>query len=395
MLRILAWKGDLVPRLRCSVVTEFMIRNLGLEICADTIIGNAMVRGVSGGQKKRVTTGAPPFLFVGCASLPPGCLHTIVWPFHHAASMHGSAPSGACPALLSQLCPGCQSHHVAHWSICACSMHGLWRCCRSQLDHSCSRVLVVHAHAHFPGEMIVGPQRVLFMDEISTGLDSSTTFEIVRYLRNATHALRYTTAVALLQPAPEVYDLFDDVLLLAEGAAPFLPCCYPQPTLCYVAPPTLCLPAVHRVGPAPCQHEPHSPCNTDLACYDKGINRFAASFGRLAQVCAQKWLLPKRVTRGILPGQGTWCTTARASRCWTSSSRWASAAPSARASQTSCRRCRPGMHVPVALALAALCSCMSVRVHADACAWCMRIAAVCLLSGVHAEVAATHARLPR
>ena len=41
-----------------SVVTEFMIKNLGLEICADTIIGNAMKRGVSGGQKKRVTTGA-------------------------------------------------------------------------------------------------------------------------------------------------------------------------------------------------------------------------------------------------------------------------------------------------------------------------------------------------
>ena len=63
----------------------------------------------------------------------------------------------------------------------------------------------------------MGPKRVLFMDEISTGLDSSTTFEIVKYLADATHALRYTSAVALLQPAPEVYDLFDDVLLLAEG----------------------------------------------------------------------------------------------------------------------------------------------------------------------------------
>ena len=33
------------------------------------------------------------------------------------------------------------------------------------------------------GEMIVGPKRVLFLDEISTGLDSSTTFDIVKYLR--------------------------------------------------------------------------------------------------------------------------------------------------------------------------------------------------------------------
>ena len=44
-------------RLACSVTTEFIIKTLGLEICADTVIGNAMKRGVSGGQKKRVTTG--------------------------------------------------------------------------------------------------------------------------------------------------------------------------------------------------------------------------------------------------------------------------------------------------------------------------------------------------
>jgi ABC-type multidrug transport system ATPase subunit len=28
--------------------------------------------------------------------------------------------------------------------------------------------------------MLVGPTKVLFMDEISTGLDSSTTFQIVK-----------------------------------------------------------------------------------------------------------------------------------------------------------------------------------------------------------------------
>lgn len=64
---------------------------------------------------------------------------------------------------------------------------------------------------------MVGAKQVQFMDEISTGLDSSTTYSIVKFLRDQAHALNYTTLISLLQPAPESYDLFDDVLLLSEG----------------------------------------------------------------------------------------------------------------------------------------------------------------------------------
>ena len=40
------------------------------------------------------------------------------------------------------------------------------------------------------GEMVVGPKNTLFLDEISTGLDSSTTFLIVRCIRNFAHTLQ-------------------------------------------------------------------------------------------------------------------------------------------------------------------------------------------------------------
>lgn len=69
----------------------------------------------------------------------------------------------------------------------------------------------------FAGELLIGPARVLFMDEISTGLDSSTTYQIIKYLQHSTHALDGTTLISLLQPTPETYELFDDIILICEG----------------------------------------------------------------------------------------------------------------------------------------------------------------------------------
>ncbi|KAG6547995.1 hypothetical protein Mapa_010429 [Marchantia paleacea] len=106
-----------------ELITDYTLKLLGLDICADTMVGDDMRRGISGGQKKRVTT----------------------------------------------------------------------------------------------GEMIVGPMKTLFMDEISTGLDSSTTYQIVKCLKDICHVLENTILISLLQPAPETYNLFDDVILLSEG----------------------------------------------------------------------------------------------------------------------------------------------------------------------------------
>ncbi|KAL7597678.1 hypothetical protein Lser_V15G25189 [Lactuca serriola] len=106
-----------------SIVTDYTLKILGLDMCADTMVGDNMIRGISGGQRKRVTT----------------------------------------------------------------------------------------------GEMIVGPSKVLLMDEISTGLDSSTTFQIVNSLKQYVQILEGTAIISLLQPAPETYNLFDDIVVLSDG----------------------------------------------------------------------------------------------------------------------------------------------------------------------------------
>lgn len=107
----------------CNVVVDYILKILGLDVCADAMVGNQMIRGISGGEMKRLTT----------------------------------------------------------------------------------------------GEMLVGPAGALFMDEISTGLDSSTTFQIVNSLCQYIHILNGTAVISLLQPAPETYDLFDDIILLSDG----------------------------------------------------------------------------------------------------------------------------------------------------------------------------------
>lgn len=90
---------------------EIVIQQLGLQICQDTIVGDNMLRGVSGGERKRVTT----------------------------------------------------------------------------------------------GEMEFGMKYISLMDEISTGLDSAATYDIISTQRSVAHRLRKTVVIALLQPSPEVF----------------------------------------------------------------------------------------------------------------------------------------------------------------------------------------------
>ncbi|KAK8711422.1 hypothetical protein V6N13_146704 [Hibiscus sabdariffa] len=50
-------KAISIEGLKRTLQTDYILKILGLDICADTIVGDAMNRGISGGQKRRLTTG--------------------------------------------------------------------------------------------------------------------------------------------------------------------------------------------------------------------------------------------------------------------------------------------------------------------------------------------------
>ncbi|VAI80275.1 unnamed protein product [Triticum turgidum subsp. durum] len=46
-----------VEGLERSIQTDYIMKIMGLDTCADVLVGDAMRRGISGGEKKRLTTG--------------------------------------------------------------------------------------------------------------------------------------------------------------------------------------------------------------------------------------------------------------------------------------------------------------------------------------------------
>lgn len=67
------------------------------------------------------------------------------------------------------------------------------------------------------GEMLMARASVLCGDEISTGLDASSTFDMVQILIYYAKFGKLSRVISLLQPSPETVALFDEVIVLAEG----------------------------------------------------------------------------------------------------------------------------------------------------------------------------------
>jgi hypothetical protein len=65
--------------------------------------------------------------------------------------------------------------------------------------------------------MMQGANPVACADEISTGLDAAVTYDIAFSIVRFAKAAKTTRIVSLLQPGPETFSLFDEVIVMSEG----------------------------------------------------------------------------------------------------------------------------------------------------------------------------------
>jgi ABC-type multidrug transport system permease subunit len=65
--------------------------------------------------------------------------------------------------------------------------------------------------------MITDRSPVFLGDEISTGLDAASTYDMIETLLHFGRMSNSTRVISLLQPSPETVSLFDDIILLGEG----------------------------------------------------------------------------------------------------------------------------------------------------------------------------------
>jgi ABC-type multidrug transport system ATPase subunit len=67
------------------------------------------------------------------------------------------------------------------------------------------------------GEMLTFTTPLLIADEISTGLDTASTVDILRMLSFSSRVTNRIAVISLLQPSPEAVALFDEIILLGDG----------------------------------------------------------------------------------------------------------------------------------------------------------------------------------
>ena len=67
------------------------------------------------------------------------------------------------------------------------------------------------------GEMLMDRTPILCGDEISTGLDAASTYEMIELINHFGRIQKMSRVISLLQPSPETVSLFDEVIVIAEG----------------------------------------------------------------------------------------------------------------------------------------------------------------------------------
>ena len=67
------------------------------------------------------------------------------------------------------------------------------------------------------GYELVSDPCAIFLDEPTSGLDSFTAFTIVNLLRKFAHEKNKTVVFTIHQPSADIWNMFDNVMLMVEG----------------------------------------------------------------------------------------------------------------------------------------------------------------------------------
>eukprot|EP00752_Nemacystus_decipiens_P016241 g14521.t1 len=67
------------------------------------------------------------------------------------------------------------------------------------------------------GVGMVSEPEVLFLDEPTTGLDSASTYSVVKYISNLAKQTKVVCIMTIHQPASEVFDMIEDLMLMEGG----------------------------------------------------------------------------------------------------------------------------------------------------------------------------------
>ncbi|KAE8649240.1 hypothetical protein Csa_014650 [Cucumis sativus] len=205
-----------------SILSDYVLKILGLDVCSEVIVGDHMVRGISGGQRKRVTTALRK-------------VQTII-PLEDAnfAEANGSEEDSKTPSVAARKK---EKGMILPFKPLTMTFHNVSYFVDTPKEFVEEVMSLVeldtlrHALVGIPGstglsteqrkrltiavELVANPS-IIFMDEPTSGLDARAAAIVMRAVRNTVDTGR-TVVCTIHQPSIDIFEAFDELILMKRG----------------------------------------------------------------------------------------------------------------------------------------------------------------------------------